>query len=199
MRNANEVSFNCTMFKKNIRAFIDDELPVNEQSVFLNHASECHSCDIELLMMQKVKKILSNLERVSISPEFDFRMKSSLRREYERLRNPLHVAKIFITENMFKLIAAPAVGMLIILCVILYSNYNKSQIITELPVEVTSYIDAQKGIELIGDEDNSYVDEVNYILETVRPLDVEQEIFLNEPDNTVHTVSMNNNLTFISF
>ena len=126
-------------------------------------------------------------------------MKSSLRREYESLRNPLHVAKIFITENMFKFIAAPAVGMLIILCVILYSNYNKSQIITELPVEVTSYIDAQKGIELIGDENNSYVDEVNYILETVRPLDVEQKIFLNEPDNTVHTVSMNNNLTFISF
>ncbi|KKK69244.1 hypothetical protein LCGC14_2936000, partial [marine sediment metagenome] len=44
---------------------------------------------------------LANLERVSVSPEFDFRMKSSLRHEYEYLRNPFYVAKIFFTENMF--------------------------------------------------------------------------------------------------
>ena len=187
------------MFKKNIRAFIDDELPVNEQSVFLNHASECSSCDLELREMQKVKKILANLERVSVSPEFDFRMKSSLRHEYEYLRNPFYVAKIFFTENMFKLLMTPAVGMLIILCFVLYSNYNNSQMTPELPVEVISQIDSQNGIELVGDEGNSYVGEVNYVLETVKPLDIEQEIFLHEPDNTVHTVSMNNNLTFISF
>ena len=91
MKNANEVSMTCSTFKDNMRAFIDDELPVNIQSVFLKHSSECTSCNRDLRMMQNVKKALSNLERVSVSPEFDFRMKSSIRREYELLRNPFYV------------------------------------------------------------------------------------------------------------
>ena len=199
MKNANEVSTTCSMFKDNMRAFIDDELPVNIQSVFLKHSSECTSCNHELRMMQNVKKALSNLEHVSVSPEFDFRMKSSIRREYELLRNPFYVFKIIIFENIKKFITVPAVAVLVIAGIFFYTNYGKNQMMPVLPVEVISQIDDRDSVELGFEDENADVDEVRYVLETVKPLDDERGIFLNEPDYTIHTDSVNENLTLVGF
>ena len=199
MKNANEVSLTCSIFKENIRAFIDDELPVNIQSAFLKHSSECASCNHELCMMQEVKKALANLEHVSVSPEFDFRMKSSIRREYELLRNPFYVFKIIIFENIKKFITVPAVAVLVIAGIFFYTNYGKNQMMPVLPVEVISQIDDRDSVELGFEDENADVDEVRYVLETVKPLDDERGIFLNEPDYTIHTDSVNENLTLVGF
>ena len=199
MKSANEVSMKCSTFKENIRAFIDDELPVNIRSAFLKHSSECTSCNHELQMMQHVKKTLLNLKRVSVSPEFDFRMKSSIRREYELIRNPFYVFKVIIFENMYKFMMVPAVAVVVVASIIIYTNHAKLQMTPMLPVEVISQIDARDSFELGFEDENTDVDEVRYILETVKPLDGERGIFLNEPDYTIHTDSVNDNLTLVGF
>ena len=54
-------------------------------------------------------------------------------------------------------------------------------------------------VELGFEDKNADVDEVRYVLETVKPLDGERGIFLNEPDYTIHTDSVNDNLTLVGF
>ncbi len=199
MKNANEVSMTCSMFKDNLRAFIDEELPVNMQSVFLKHSYECTSCERDLRMMQNIKKDLSNLKRVSVSPEFDFRMKSSIRREYEFLRNPLYVFKIIILENINKFITVPAIAALLIAGTFYYTNHGNNKMMPVLPVEVISQIDNRESVTLDFEDKNDDVDEVRYVLETVKHLDGERGIFQNEPDYTIHTDSVNDNLTTVGF
>jgi len=197
LKTANECT--CSMFYENIRAFIDDELPINQKSVFLDHASKCTKCNRELLYMQYVKRELAALRRVTISPEFDFKMKSLIRREHENLRNPLYSLKLFMNENLGKFIAAPAFAILILVGIIFYNNSNSRETTPILPGVVTAQINAENGVELIPENENSSVEEVNYVLEIIKPTDMERRIFLHEPDGTVQSIPINNDLTLVSF
>jgi len=199
LKTANENNFTCSMFRKNLRAFIDNELPVNIKSVFLEHASKCSSCNLDLNELQNLKKKLAYLKRFTLSPEFDFRMKSYIRREHEKLRNPLYSFKIFVYENFSKFIAVPACAALIIFGIVFYNNSNERQTVPVLNDIVSSAIDSQNGVELIPQNESSFVEEVNYVLETVKPSDVERGIFLNEPEGTVRSSINPNDLTLISF
>lgn len=187
------------MFKENIRAFIDNELPVNQKSIFLDHDSRCYECNLELLGMQRVKKELTSLRRVTVSPGFDFIIKSLIQREHENLRNPLYSLKLFMSENLGKFIVVPAFAILIMMGMVFYNNSNNSQMTPVLPAVVTSLINAEKGVELIPENENSSVEEVNYVLETVKPTDMELRIFLHEPDGTVKSIPINNDLTLVNF
>ena len=199
MKIVNENHFTCSMFRKNLRAFIDNELPVNIKTVFLEHASVCSSCNHYLLEMQSLKKELANLKHFSVSHEFDFRMRSCIRSEYEKLRNPLYSLKIFVYENFSKFIAVPACVALIIFGIVLYNDSNERQTAAVLNDIVSSAIDSHNGVELIPQNESSFVEEVNYVLETVKPSEVESGIFLNEPEGTVPTSPNPNELTLISF
>ena len=196
---ANENTFACSMFRKNLRAFIDNELPVNIKSVFLEHASKCSSCNLVLNEQQNLKKELAHLKRFSVSPEFDFRMRSSIRREHEKLRYPLYSFKIFVYKKFSKFIAVPACALLIIFGMVLYNNSNERQTVPVLTDVLRSHIDSQNGVELIPQNESSFVEEVHYVLETVKPSDVEKGIFLDEPEGTVHTSINPNDLTLVSF
>lgn len=196
MKSDNE--FNCTMFRDNLRAFIDDELAVNKETIFIGHASNCQACNIELHKMQYVKRCLANLERVTASSEFDFRLKSGIRREYENLRNPLYSFKLFINENLVKLFAVPAFAVIVLVGMILYNNGNGLEKATLLPQEVTSQLDLREGVDLVPLNEDSVVEEVKYVLETVKQGDVERGIFLPESEGTVHSASKDE-LTLISY
>ena len=196
MKSDNE--FNCTMFRDNLRAFIDDELAVNKKTIFIDHASNCQACNIELHEMQYVKRCLADLERVTASSEFDFRLKSGIRREYENLRNPLYSFKLFINENLAKFFAVPAFAVIVIVGMILYNNGNGLEKATLLPQEVTSRLDLWEGVDLIPLNEDSVVEEVKYVLETVKPGDVERGIFLPESEGVVRSASKNE-LTLISY
>jgi len=187
------------MFYENIRAFIDDELPINQKSVFLDHASKCTKCNLELLHMQYVKRELAALRHVTISPEFDFKMKSLIQREHENLRSPLYSLKLLMNENLGKFIAAPAFAILILVGMIFYYNSNSRETTPILPGVVTAQINAENGVELIPKNENSSVEEVNYVLEIIKPTDMERRVFLHEPDGTVQSIPINNDLTHVSF
>jgi len=197
LKTANE--FTCSMFGENLRAFIDNELPINQRSAFLDHASKCNKCNRELLYMQHVKKELAGLRRVTVSPEFDFKMKSLVRHEHEKLRSSLYSFRLFISENSNKFIVAPVFALLILVGMVFYNNSNNRETTTILPDVVTSLINAENGVEIIPENNNSSVEEVNYVLETVKPTDMERRIFLHEPDGTVQSIPINNDLTLVSF
>lgn len=196
MKSAKELT--CLLFKDNIRVFIDDEFPVNQKSSFLEHAEKCNDCNKDLLTMQRIKKELANFKPLKVSPEFDFRIKSSIRREYDLLRNPYYSFKIFIQENAAKLLFVPASVVILIFSVMLY-NSNTEQNSPILPAEITSLIDAREGVDLTSNQDNSRIEEVNYVLETVKSTDADRGIFHVNPDGTFTTSMTDNNVTLISF
>ena len=51
----------------------------------------------------------------------------------------------------------------------------------------------------VPENENSSVEEVNYVLEIIKPTDMERRVFLHEPDGTVQSIPINNDLTLVSF
>jgi len=198
LKNANGHSLTCSAFKENIRAYVDEELPVNIRSAFLEHASQCEICALELKEMQNVRKMIARLRRIMVSPEYDFRLKLSIRREYENLRNPFYVFKLFISENLFKLLALPAIGVAVALSVMSYNYIDRNEINHISSYEISTQINAQNGVELVSGNEDSSIGEEKYILETVKPLDVERGVFLNDRINSFQNVS-SSNVVFVTY
>ena len=149
--------------------------------------------------MVALKRGLTNLPCFPVSHEFDFRMKSSIQREYENFRNPLYPVKLFFGENLGKVLAVPAFALIIIAGVVFYNSTNIQQMPQVLPYEVTSQLDTQEGIELVPHDEEPFVEEVNYVLETVKPTDIERGLFLYESDGAINAAQVNNDLTLISY
>ena len=82
MKTANDGHFKCSIFLKNLSDFIDNELDEGIRAKFFAHAVNCEACNTRLRELQHIKKLLGKLVRVAVSPECDFRLKSSIRIEY---------------------------------------------------------------------------------------------------------------------
>ena len=191
--------FTCSMFQENLRAFVDNELPVNVKSVFLEHASKCPSCNLDMQTMVALKRGLANLPRFAVSHEFDFKMRSSIQREYENFRNPLYQVKLFFRENLGKVLAVPAFALIMVAGIVLFNTTTIQRIPQMLPYEVTSQLDSQESIELVPHDEEPFVEEVYYVMETVKPTDIERGLFLHESDGAVNAAHVNNDFTLISF
>ncbi|MFC1490112.1 hypothetical protein ACFL6K_02755 [Candidatus Latescibacterota bacterium] len=196
MKIANENSFTCSHFKKNLRAFIDNELPLNIKTLFLEHVSQCKVCGRALSEMQNLKERLLKLERYSVTSEFDFRLKSSLRKEHEKKRLPIYSFPLFGENNISKLLAITAFAAVIFLGFVSIYNDDNS---TGLPDLVRLHVDSYDGVDIIPEVSDSSVEEVNFVLETVKPSDVEMGIFQENPDGSVNIPDKTNNMTLISY
>lgn len=196
LKTAYEMS--CHQFKESIRAYIDQELPINEKSVFLDHAENCIQCREELHSMQFVTTQLKQLKRITVSPEFDFRIKNNIRREHERLRNPFYSARIFFRENMLPFLTIPAVAACLIVGMLVYSNVN-SPITSDLPQSVMVQFDSQKGVDLIDDAEPTQVVDEQYVLDTVTPQDLQNGLFLIENGSFIPVNRETRNLTLVNF
>lgn len=89
--------------------FVDGELPEALRGAVLSHADLCPQCRKELREIERVRKLSAGLPPVTVSPEFDFRLKASLRMEAARLRSPLYRMRLFLRENLLSAVAVPAV------------------------------------------------------------------------------------------
>ena len=49
---------NCTEFKINIDAYIDEELPIDESLEFLRHLQFCWVCCLDLMSFEKCKELI---------------------------------------------------------------------------------------------------------------------------------------------
>ncbi|MFC1538805.1 anti-sigma factor family protein [Candidatus Latescibacterota bacterium] len=196
MKIANENYFTCSQFKMNLRAFIDNELPVNNKTLFLEHASKCPDCNTALKEMQSLKKMLFNLKRYSVTPEFDFRLKSSLRLAHERKYFSWNSLRFINYDNMSKLLAVSACAAAIVLGIMFINKGGNNQVTPGLPDIVETHVDSYNGVELIPDSNGFSIEEINFVLETIKPSDVEKGIFQENPDGSL---SIPENMTLISY
>ena len=61
-----------------------------------------------------MKESLAALNRPEVSPEFDFRLKASIRMESTRLRSPFYRVRLMFRENMVSIAIIPAAAVLIL-------------------------------------------------------------------------------------
>lgn len=122
MKSAHEKGVTCTLFRELIMDFVDDELPEKERYEFCVHAEICPTCREELREIKYVRKILADIPALTVSPEFDFRLKASLRLEDARLRNPFYRLKLFLKSNFVPVVGIPAAAVLLIAGVAIYRS-----------------------------------------------------------------------------
>jgi len=103
--------------------FIDGELHDSLRADFLSHAASCPSCRKDLRELHSVRNALANLPRAEVMPEFDFRLKASIRLESTRLGSPLYRLRLFLRENMTSVIGVPAAAALFLAAALLYTGF----------------------------------------------------------------------------
>jgi anti-sigma factor RsiW len=104
----------CARFKELLDDFIEDELIENERGAFFAHAAACPPCQKEMREIRRLREVLTGLPRAEVSPEFDFRLKSSIRLESIRLRSPVYRARLFFQDNWVSIMSVPMAGALIL-------------------------------------------------------------------------------------
>lgn len=194
MKNANEFVFDCASFKKCIMSYIDEELPVNHVSPFLAHADKCPLCGKELSELLFLKKSLSGMRRMTVSPDFSFRVGNALRNEKKRLQNPLYKFRLYFTENYQRFVLVPAVVLALAGWVLL----NDSGLKTQIALPFKNVIAQITGKDISRQETELGVEKVNYILESVTPRAVEDGIITDHSDKIDGAVA-NAQLTLVNF
>jgi anti-sigma factor RsiW len=184
------------MFQEHLRTFIDDELPVTTRTLFIEHSMLCPRCAANLREQQFICERLASLQRVTVSPEFDFAMKLRIRREHESLQKPWYVLKRTIVDNAIRFISIPAAAMFIVASVFLYLHTTPGTPVSSLPPDVARELSTGAGVELVTTPDDNHVEEVNYVLEKATTVDIERGIIMSG-DTGIHTESQN--ITLISF
>jgi anti-sigma factor RsiW len=145
--------------------FIDDELSEKVRSDFLAHSVSCPACRKELKELQYVKKALAALPPVTVSSEFDFRLKASLRMEGTRLRSPMYRLKLFLKDNLVPAVGAPVAATLLVGGVLLYNGpfsgaRPEIQAVQQKPAAVPERVQASA---VIGPQ----AEDVHYVLDSV--------------------------------
>jgi anti-sigma factor RsiW len=189
-------AFSCSRFEEHLRAYIDDELPVNINSAFLAHADTCSGCARELREMQYTRKLLGMLPRRAVSPEFDFKMKLRIRQEYQRSQNPWYSVKVAFRENLSKFVVIPAAAAAMIAALAVYHTMTMPNALPVAPLQVQL---EGRGVELVGDENASTNEEVNYVLEKVSPYDIQQGSFSPVMSGSGNDAAGSQDITLISF
>lgn len=152
----------CSLFRKLMMDFIDDELPEEVRPGFYAHASVCPACQKELKELRFVKQALAGLPPIAVTPEFDFRLKASLSREASRLRSPMYRLNLYLRDNVYPVVGVPAAAMLLIAGTLMYNGSR------EFPA--TRIVNLKPAVEAVvpvpAATDSSDVD-VHYVLESV--------------------------------
>jgi hypothetical protein len=184
------------MFQEHLRAYIDDELPVNIRTTFIEHSMVCSQCADDLREQRFIRERLANLQRISVSSEFDFAMKLRIRREHEALQKPWYVLKRTVMDNSVRFLTIPTAAMLIIFSVLLYQHFTPGTPVSSLPPDVARELNAGAGVELVNNPGDSRVEEVNYVLETATTVDIEHGFIMS---GGTDMASESQDITLISF
>lgn len=189
MNTAND--FTCSMFHESLRAFIDDELPINIRSSFLAHAETCFQCGRELSSLQGLTQRLRKLTPVTVSPEFDFSMKLRLRREQQFMKRPLYQLTHAVRDNFRRLLLVPAAAAVLMVSVIYFSADPAVDAPHSLPPSVVQELESMDGVELTADTGEHEIDQVRYVLETVTQHDIERGLIGTGETGTASLPSFN--------
>ena len=195
MKTANDDFSTCSSFQGNLSLFIDGELDDVLKAKFLAHSKSCEACNNSLKEFQRLRTLLKNLSPVTVSPEQDFRLKASLRLENNRLRSPLYRFKLFFRENAYTFVTVPVAALIIVVGMFNYVGIEDNNMQTEITENYSNSITPGPPVTI----EETPEELINYVLESVTPLDVESGIFLNEQINMSQTTSTENNIKLINF
>jgi anti-sigma factor RsiW len=144
--------------------FIDDDLSEKVRSEFLAHAVICPACRKELKEIQFVQRTLAGLAPVSVSSEFDFRLKASLRLEETRLRSPMYRLKLFMKDNAASMVGVPAATVLLLGGMLLYGGpFQGSRTGTPMVEQKPAAQERVQTSALTG----SPSEDIHYVLESI--------------------------------
>ena len=195
MKTANDDFSTCSNFQENLSLFIDGELKDVLKTKFLAHSKSCKACNNSLKEFQRLRTLLKNLSTVTVSPELDFRLKASIRLENNHLRSPLYRFKLFFQENTYTFVTVPAVALIILVGMFNYVGNQENHMNTEITENSSNSITLGPSTAI----EETPEELINYVLESVTPLDVESGIFLNEHNNMPQTASTENKIKLINF
>jgi anti-sigma factor RsiW len=191
VKHAHDEGFTCSQFKKLLRDFIDDELHDARRGDFLSHAAACPSCRTDLRELHVIRNALANLPHLSVKPEFDFRLKASIRLESARLGSPLYRLRLFLMENMVSMVGVPAAAALFILAALYYTGLSGT---VKTPAPVTSQLQTEMLSRPAFTPAESLDADVNYVLESVELSEEELGNLLVSPSGEIspdtHTISL---------
>lgn len=183
MKSAHDV-FSCSAFREQISDVIDGEIDPGKRTRFLEHAAACEHCNRLFQDMQSIRNRLRSRNVLEVSPEFDFRLKSTIGHEARLMQSPVYRARLVLRDNLFHAIAVPAAAAIVLgmafLPIELYIH-GEPKVVSTITPAVTPADSAQ---------------DVNYVLDTVDEEMVDQGIFLNERQNLSQPTPT---LTSISF
>ena len=196
MKSANDNFYTCSMFRENVNAYIDDYLPENIKVDFLAHVKHCESCNKLLKESQRLKTLFEKLTPVTVSPEFDFRLKKCIRLENTRLQNPFYRFKLFVHENVKTAVIVPAAALIILASV--FSRFDVHFYQND-QAEITRNIVSTTNNDIVPTFEDSLEEVVNYVLDSIKPGEAETGIFLNEQNTKSQIGSVDPNIQLISY
>ena len=180
------------MFREHVSDYLDEELGKTVRALFLGHAAKCPICNQLLHDLRAIKRHLAMRGTESITPEFDFRLKSSVRREARLMENPVYRLRHLLRENFLHVVMLPAAAMLVIGLAI-------------APLELFSIPGQQETTQTAGSEPTGTADyaedtaEIHYVMESVTELDADRGIFLSEHPTQEAMRRPGTTLTSVSF
>ena len=195
VKSAHDDVFTCLMFNQYLNEFIDDDLDEEIKRHFLSHAIVCKECNSNLKELKSLKNVLGNLTPVSVSSDFDNKLKDLIFLETARLKNPLYRFKLYINENIKGFLIIPAAALIIF--GIFYSRTDMHFNQRIRPEITQNQVLTTDSIIISSSED--YSEEIHYVLDKVKPSEVETGIFLNEHDTPIQTTSTVSNFSLTSF
>lgn len=70
----------CDKFKESFSSYIEGEIAPDARQVLESHLSVCPECQETVYRMRSLRHALNGLSRVSVSPDFEYRLNQRLRR-----------------------------------------------------------------------------------------------------------------------
>ena len=190
----------CSEFRKMIRAYVDNELSAADKKKFLDHAAMCSQCALTLREMQYVQKILHELPEVNTTSEFDFRLRSSIRIEQQRLNNPSYRFRLFLREYFKPVIAVPAFVVLFATATVFYNNSNGQGPALVSSSQLTAEDSSTQNEQVIDITDGAgEIVYLHYVLEKIQQNEIDDGVFLGQGQVPVTDYTQSNNVKLVSF
>ena len=180
------------MFREHVSNYLDDDLGETIRALFLKHAKKCPICNQLLLDLHAIKRHLSTRGTETVNREFDFRLKSTIRREARLMESPTYRLRHMIRDNFVHVVMLSAAAVLVIGLAV-------------APFELFSVPGEQETAQTTGLESTvttDYSDEtakIHYVMESVTEVDADRGIFLSEPPTREAIRRPGTTLTSVSF
>lgn len=179
---------------------MDNELSAEDRKKFLAHAAMCSQCALTLREMQHVQKILRELPEVNTTPEFDFRLRSNIRIEQQRLNNPLYRFRLFFREYFKPAVTVPVFAVLLATVAVFYNNSDVQGPAVVSSSQLTAEEPSAQREQVLDISDNAgEIVYLHYILEKVQQNELDSGVFLGHGQMSATDYTQSQNVKLVSF